>query len=175
MFHMKCHGWWRIRGVVFVVTPDLRAPMIILRRSDGKRVGAIETLYFVSGAEISFTGLISNGVHSLELSSPLLLSPELAQPRTLPIFPSSQRNVDRLNDCGAIAMCFSFCFAFDFPVERPMLELLGRSSSDSLPCLSPGEIIEMPKRIYRENQIPDRQCQEIDQHPEHVNNFPRGD
>ena len=78
MFHMKCHGWWGIRRVVLVVPANLRTPMIVLCRSDGKCVGTIETLYFVSGAEVSFPRLVSSGVHSLEISSPPLLSPELA-------------------------------------------------------------------------------------------------
>ena len=92
--------------------------MIVVRRTDGQCVRAIETLHFVSGAEISFAGLVSNGMHPLEISSPLLLSPELAQPRTFPIFPSSQRNVYGLDDCRTVTMGFSFCFAFDFPVDN---------------------------------------------------------
>jgi len=87
VFRIEYHGWWGIRRVVFVIATDLHTPMIVLRRGDGQCVGAIVTLHFVSGAEVPLAGLVSNGVHSLELSPPLLLSPELAQSRTLPIFP----------------------------------------------------------------------------------------
>ena len=89
MFRMKCHRWWRIRGIVLVVATDLRAPMIVFRRGDGYRIGAIVAPHFVSGAEVSFASLVSSGVHPLELSSPLFLPPELSQSRTLPILPSS--------------------------------------------------------------------------------------
>ena len=32
----------------------------------------------------------------------------------------------------------------------------------------------MPERVHGEDQVPDRQRQKVDQHPEHINHLPRG-
>lgn len=47
--------------------------------------------------------------------------------------------------------------------------------SRSLPRIAPREIIEMPKRVDRQDEIPNRQGDEVDEHPEDVDGAVGGD
>jgi hypothetical protein len=50
---------------VFIVAADLPTPMIIIQEKNGRCIGAVVTLHFVSGGEITFTGSVSSGVRSV--------------------------------------------------------------------------------------------------------------
>lgn len=44
-----------------------------------------------------------------------------------------------------------------------------------LPSFSPREIVKVPERVQRQDKIPYRQGQQVNQHPEHVDDFARRD
>jgi hypothetical protein len=40
--------------------------------------------------------------------------------------------------------------------------------SRCLPCITPAEIVELPVRVCREDKVPDRERDQVDEHPEDV-------
>jgi len=50
----------------------------------------------------------------------------------------------------------------------------GEKGKNYSPSLSPGEVIEMPERVDGEDEVPNRESEEVDEHPADVDEFSGG-